>query len=383
MYKIDVKGVITTNDTGEVYHYFGWDCCCPRDISRELEKAGGEDVVLEINSGGGVCTSGFEMYNALKQYSGKVTVHVINAMSAATFLACAADETLISKMGIMMVHNTKSWAEGDYREMDKGSEMLRAFNESAIVAYEEKTGRSREELQEMMDRETYMSPERAIEYGFADGYIQSEKEQEASSGELIVVNAECPVMSDEKAHEILQFLHGKEDVCGQREMPSENKEQSNGGNGSTEAAVSDKNSGKEKNSMTLEEIYAEHPELKAEVDTLVDAAGTSGAQKERQRLESLDAIAGSVSPEILQEAKYGEDAKRMDARELAYQAMVEDSRKAGNYMKDAMKDSEDSHVEQVAASPDEAKEAADESDAMSSFVNAGRKRKGGMKDAVK
>lgn len=64
MYKIEIKGPIVSNTVGWLYHYLGWDACCPKDVIDGLEKANGDDVVLEINSGGGVCIYGYEMYTA-------------------------------------------------------------------------------------------------------------------------------------------------------------------------------------------------------------------------------------------------------------------------------------------------------------------------------
>ena len=94
MTKINVKGPIVSNDSAWLYHYLGWDACCVNDINTGLESANGDDVVIEVNSQGGLCTAGFEMYSAIKQYEGNVEVHVINACSAATFILCAADRCL-------------------------------------------------------------------------------------------------------------------------------------------------------------------------------------------------------------------------------------------------------------------------------------------------
>ena len=151
--KINIKGPIVSNDTAWIYNWFGWDAACPNDIRNGLEDAAGEDVVIEINSPGGVCVYGFEMYTALKEYEGNVTVHVISAMSAATLLVCAADEALISDTGMFMIHNAQSYAEGDYRDMQMEADALTEFNASIINAYVRKTGKTRDEIQALMDKE--------------------------------------------------------------------------------------------------------------------------------------------------------------------------------------------------------------------------------------
>ena len=137
--KINVKGPIISNDSAWLYHYFGWDATSPSMIAEGLEEAAGEDVIIEINSPGGICIYGYEMYTAIMNYEGNVTVHVISAMSAATLLVCAADKALISDTGIFMIHNTQSYAAGDYRDLQMEADALKEFNAGIINAYVRKT----------------------------------------------------------------------------------------------------------------------------------------------------------------------------------------------------------------------------------------------------
>ena len=69
--KINVKGPIVGNDTAWFYNYLGWDCTSPKTISEALEEANGEEVILEINSPGGLVMYGYEMYTNLIEYKGK------------------------------------------------------------------------------------------------------------------------------------------------------------------------------------------------------------------------------------------------------------------------------------------------------------------------
>lgn len=389
--KIEVKGPIVSNDTAWLYHYFGLDACSPKDISKKLAEAAGDDVILEINSPGGVCSYGYEMYTALMGYEGKVTAHVIMAASAASLLVCAADEALASDTCIFMIHNTQSTAEGDYRDMQASANLLLEFNAGIINAYVRKTGKSREELQEMMDSETYMSPQKAIENGFIDGYMFGDPDDAGQAGEgdtaqgsmmLSAVNAAFPIIAEEKAKEIIAVLKlaqvqgtggGNGDVSGKAGIQPENMQEGSGAASEIDDAQNNQKEG-EKKEMTLEELYAEHPEIRDEVAALVSNAETEGAGKERARLEALDKIAHSVTGEALEAAKYGEN--RMDAKELAYQALMEDGQKSKNYMANAMEDSAASGVEEVGTGvPGE--ETEDESDGMAMYVNA--IRKGGKK----
>lgn len=386
MTKINVKGPIVSNDSAWLYRWLGWDACCVNDINTGLESANGDDVVIEVNSQGGLCTAGFEMYSAIRQYEGNVEVHVI-ACSAATFILCAADKVLMSDAAVVMIHNTQSsWGGGDYRDAQMTADMLREFNESVLNVYEKKTGKSREELQAMMDNDTFMSPQTAIENGFADGMLfEDEKDDESSqmnfieaSKQMAVYNSTLPVISDEKAHELMLLLNsGKfperkvpDDLNSNKaDNPSENADINN---------ITNENNGKEQN-MTLEEMLKEHPELKAEVDGLKAEAKAEGekegADKERGRIENLDKIAANVSAEMLKNAKYGDADARVDARELAYQAMLAQKQEAAAYMDDAVTDSEESGVDNVGAGLSDSDNDNDV-DNMAAYVNA---RRGGKK----
>ena len=124
--EINVKGPIVSNSQKWIYEWMGMESCAPKDIEDKLKEAKGEDVVLQINSNGGVATAGFEMYTMLKEYEGKVTARIIGAaMSAASIIACAADECLISDAAIFMIHNTQCYAEGDYRDMEQEADALK------------------------------------------------------------------------------------------------------------------------------------------------------------------------------------------------------------------------------------------------------------------
>lgn len=376
--KIEIKGPIVSNDVGGLYHYFGWDASCPNDISSALSEANGDDVILEINSNGGLCTSGFDMYTQIMMYEGKVTAHVINAASAASLPVCAADSALVSDTAIFMIHNTQSGASGDYRDMQMEADALKEFNESVINAYVRKTGKSREELQNLMDNDTYMAPEKAIENGFIDGYMfgnpnESAGKSKKSGNQLAALNANVLMLPEDKAKEIMVLLKGQN---AKDELANSLGNMKNNSNN----AVVNINAKEGEKTMSLEEMLAENPEAKNEVDALVENARVEGkaegmaegAECERNRLQELDAISQSVTKPALNDAKYGENP--IDAKELSYQAMLDDSKKATNYMKNAMDDSKSSGVDNVGCSSDENKK--NEVEEMANYVNT---KKGGKK----
>ena len=134
--------------------------------------AGSGNITVWINSPGGDCVAAAQIYNMLMDYPHDVTVKIDGiAASAASVIAMAGTEVLISPVGMMMVHNPATVAWGDSAEMQKAIEMLSSVKDSIINAYEIKTGLSRAKLSHLMDAETWMDAHKAVELGFADGIL--------------------------------------------------------------------------------------------------------------------------------------------------------------------------------------------------------------------
>jgi ATP-dependent Clp protease, protease subunit len=175
MAKVSIKGVIVSNDDKMIYDFFDMDSTSPRDLDNALSQANGENVEVEINSPGGDVFAGSEMYYLLKEYSGKVTSKIVGlAASSASFIPMASDRVLISPVGQVMIHNAWSAARGDYRDMEHNAKVLKGINETITNAYSLKSGLAKDELLNMMDEETWLTPQEAVEKGFADEIMYSD-----------------------------------------------------------------------------------------------------------------------------------------------------------------------------------------------------------------
>lgn len=138
-------------------------------------NSGTGNITVWINSPGGDCVAAAQIYNMLMDYKGNVTIKIDGiAASAASVIAMAGTEVLMSPVSTMMIHNPATVAMGDHNEMQKAIEMLNEVKESIINAYEIKTGLSRAKLAHLMDAETWMNANKAVELGFADGIIARE-----------------------------------------------------------------------------------------------------------------------------------------------------------------------------------------------------------------
>ena len=138
-------------------------------LFREELNSGKGNVTVWINSPGGDCIAAAQIYNMLSAYGGRITVKIDGiAASAASVIAMAGDEVLMSPVSMMMIHNPATLAFGDHLEMQKVMDMLSEVKESIINAYALKTGQSRAKLSHLMDAETWMDANKAVELGFAD-----------------------------------------------------------------------------------------------------------------------------------------------------------------------------------------------------------------------
>ena len=141
--------------------------------------SGSGDITVWINSPGGDCVAAAQIYNMLMDYKGNVTVKIDGiAASAASVIAMAGNKVLMSPVSMLMIHNPMTVAMGDTAEMQKAIEMLSEVKESIMNAYEIKTGMSRAKISHLMDAETWMNANKAVELGFADEIMQRNSESE-------------------------------------------------------------------------------------------------------------------------------------------------------------------------------------------------------------
>ncbi|MDE6946572.1 MAG: Clp protease ClpP, partial [Anaeroplasmataceae bacterium] len=141
---INAVGPVVSNDEAWLYEFLEMEYISPKAFDDAM--AIGEDLVININSGGGDVFSGEEIYTKLCMYAQKVTINIVGlAASAASLIAMAGDQVNISTAGQIMIHNVSSIQNGDYHDMEKATDMLKKANVSLANAYAKKTGKSQEE----------------------------------------------------------------------------------------------------------------------------------------------------------------------------------------------------------------------------------------------
>lgn len=174
---IEVKADIVDNDTGKFYDWIGWDAVYPSKVSTMLD--GADEVEVNINSNGGDVFAASEIYTLLSQHSGMVTVNIQGlAASAASVIAMAGDVVHISPTAQIMIHKAWTIADGNADDMAHTSEFLDGIDDSIMNAYVAKTGLDKSELSNMMAKETWLTANQAVDYGFADDVMDFGRSKE-------------------------------------------------------------------------------------------------------------------------------------------------------------------------------------------------------------
>ena len=171
---IHLRGELWDNDSADILRYWGWrDLTAPMDIAAALDQANGEDVTILINSPGGDMTVGAEIRSMFRRYPGKTTALFQGyGASAATLAASGCSEITSEPGALLCYHNPVSGAQGDYKDMALASEALRNARDCILEMYTARqSSKSQEELVALMDKNIYITPTQAMEYGLLDKIV--------------------------------------------------------------------------------------------------------------------------------------------------------------------------------------------------------------------
>lgn len=174
MVDIQLRGELWDNDSADILRWWGWrDITAPMDIAAALEAAGGDDVTVLVNSPGGNMVVGSEIRSMLRRYAGKTTALFQGFGASAATLAVSACNTIQSEPGALLCyHNPSGGAEGDYRTMEGAAEDLRNARDCILEIYRARHGsKSEEELAALMDKNIFITPTQAKEYGLIDEIV--------------------------------------------------------------------------------------------------------------------------------------------------------------------------------------------------------------------
>lgn len=205
MATINIRGDIVGDDDKWIYDWFDMAATCPKDVKEILNAAeDNEPIEVLINSGGGSVMAGQEIYSALKG-NDRVTIKIQSLAGSAAGVVAMAGKSQISPVAMIMIHNVSmSGASGDYHDMQKNAEILKQMNTALAAAFVEKSGRPMDNILKLMDRETWLTANQCLEYGFVDEIIS---DQQAPA----YTNSYCGMwLTDEKRQQAITEKKQKE-----------------------------------------------------------------------------------------------------------------------------------------------------------------------------
>ena len=266
-----------------------------KQVQRALDSVkDAETLNIYIDSPGGYLDEGMTMMRLLKEHAAKEKhAYCMECASAATLLLIPCTRVTAYEGAEFLIHMPRGMAEGTPEEIIRYGEALQKRADSVAGLYASRmTGKTAEEIGQMMKDETWMTPEEAVICGLADDIAPI-----APQGGVITM---CAARSDEEEAAIARMLGYKPRPHREGRVAHMNK--NNGKSTPISGVVCNKDK-EDKKSMTLEELKKEAPEL---VESIMQAGRNEGVQQERARMKALDDICDESSRDIIAEAKYGE-----------------------------------------------------------------------------
>jgi ATP-dependent protease ClpP protease subunit len=172
----DAEGVKSAKAEIFVYDEIGGYGIQATNFIQDLENLGEvEQIDLRISSPGGSIIEGNVIYNAIKRHPANVTVYIDGmAASMASVIAMAGDEIIMADNALLMIHNPWTVSIGDSEQLRKDAELMDKMKSAIINAYG-RSNYSEEELEELMNSETWFTANEAIEAGLVDGTTEGIK----------------------------------------------------------------------------------------------------------------------------------------------------------------------------------------------------------------
>ncbi|PZX32051.1 ATP-dependent protease ClpP protease subunit [Cupriavidus phytorum] len=204
------------------YDYWSGDGVTAKRIAGALRGMGAGPVTVNVNSPGGDMFEGLSIYNLLREHDGEVTVKVLGlAASAASIIAMAGDKVQISRAGFLMIHNAWVLAVGNRHDLTEIAATLKPFDDAMASIYSARSGQDVKAMAKLMDAETWISGQTAIDDGFADEFLPSDqvKKGDAKAQASAVRRIEAALRSsgmpkNEALRLISEFKSGQGDPAG-------------------------------------------------------------------------------------------------------------------------------------------------------------------------
>ncbi len=354
--KINIKGPIIPSNHQWIYDLFGIEATSPKKVSEQLENAGEEDLDVYVNSGGGSVFDASEIYTDLRNHPGAVNMNIVGLAASAASVISMAGYIKMSPTAQMMIHNASTISVGDHRDMDHTSSFLKNVNQTIANAYSLKSGKTYDELLNMMDDETWMTAQQAKEHGLIDEIMFDEGISAVASSNVL----QNEVLPKKVINKILnEYGQNPKGVLG-IEAPVNNQ--------------TSPNSKEEEEIMNLEELKNKHPDLYNQVRK---EGHDEGVKTENARIKAIEDLEIPGSENLATKAKFETNET---AEQLAVNILKAQKQDGKQYLKNAEKDADELNEINGDQAPEnnnsEEKEIEDTASNMASFIN---NQRGGSK----
>lgn len=137
-------------------------------IVKQIKNLDVDEIRVHIDSYGGSVSEGWAIYNALRQHPAKVTTYGDGFVaSAALYPFLAGDNRIASNLSAYYLHRVSIAADGYSDDLRKAADEADQMTEIGISAFVERTGMDENDARKLMEAETWLSPDQAMEYGIA------------------------------------------------------------------------------------------------------------------------------------------------------------------------------------------------------------------------
>ena len=158
---------------------------CVYDLAKEIGDLNGKALTVRINSYGGEVAEGLAIYNLLKSYEGEVTTICDGfACSAASVVFMAGAKRIMPRSSLLMIHNAWTWASGDADDLRKAADDLEKITQPSVEIYTSVSNLDADEIKAMMDAETWIDADEALDFGFATEICEEAAMQSLEDGIL-------------------------------------------------------------------------------------------------------------------------------------------------------------------------------------------------------
>lgn len=342
-----------------------------RDLDDLKDK---KNITVHINSVGGDLYGGIAIYNRLKALPGNVTtVNDGLAASAGSIIFQAGNTRKVHAGSNIMIHQAMGFLYGYYQTKDlkEAIKQLDAGNKAAVNVYAEASGREPEAMKAMLDKETWLTGQEAVDAGLADEVIGDDMPVSmsltADRRHMVVNGVSLSTRGMTNIPARIPVMPAAMAVSPAAEKPPMDKQKTERGN--------------EMEIKNVQELRAAYPELVNQIEAAAREAGqTDGVNAERARMQGIEAIENAIADkDLIHNAKYKEP---LTAEQLAFKAMQAQAAIGATMLSKMEADAGASGASAVEATPNQGPEGKEEPDAMAEImktVNIVKQMQGGKK----